>query len=135
MKNKVSGFTLIEILIASVILFSSIAVVAELFSAGNLTSSKIIKSSQLSHAIYASIPTIKEELRSRLFLLEKPEYNSGVISSNSVALAWTANIVERFAPPSDIDDLYEQPKRYAVYRVSVREINSDKLFSFNVVVW
>lgn len=136
MINKSSGFTLIEILIAAVILFSSIAIVAELFSASNLTSDKIVASNRAHQAVYASIPMIKEDLRSKVYKSAKPDNLSGSVNSFSMVIEWQATILERFAPPKDIDDIFEQPKRYALYQVDMNaSVQPQKMFSFTMVVW
>lgn len=136
MVNKPSGFTLIEVLIAAVILFSSIAIVAELFSASNLSADKIVDSNRTHQAIYSGIPMVKEALRTKVYKAAKPEYVTGVVESFSMPIVWRANVVERFAPPRDIEDTFEQPKRYTLYQVEMStSYQPDRVFSFNMVVW
>lgn len=131
------GFTLVEVLIASVILFSSIAVVAELYSSSQFTSNKISNSVQLFQVGKVAIPVIKSSVRRRLLYSEFPNVIEGAESINGVAIRWSAMKELRYFPPKPIDELEINIDRFAVYRLDVEMQFNTKEYAFStkVNVW
>lgn len=94
-RKKQSGFTLIEILISGVILFSVISIVSSIYRGAVLSSSKASKSIELSAAVPLLLDTIRFHIR------ESKETSTlsqdGVI--DGIVFEWQASVIKEGAPP------------------------------------
>lgn len=137
MQQKNKGFTLIEVLIAAVILFSTLAITAELYSASSLSANKVIKNSQLSQASIVAVQAIKAEIHKQAEQRRLSEH-SGRVLIMGVEFQWVANresYKTRAREPSD-----DQPprKQFSLFNVEVTPVVDSKqyrLFSFKVATW
>jgi len=128
------GFTLIEVLIAAVILFSSLAITAQLFSASSLSADKAAATAQYYQQSELVITTIKSQLRERYKRNKNTELNGEVETSGQV-YTWQAQKTKAIAPPMDIDDVIPPEPRFARFLVTVELISRGKSFQFETVAW
>ncbi|MDE3271231.1 type IV pilus modification PilV family protein [Pseudoalteromonas sp. G4] len=134
-KSSSSGFTLIEVLIAAIILFSSIAVVADIFSAASLSSRKATNVTSLYQMAPIAIEQIKEKLRTS-------STQDGIQLNGKVQLAegvfyWSATRINSFRPPMQFDDTSPYPIKFHTYNVNVlaEQGSLRQSFNFEVFVW
>jgi len=94
-RRKQIGFTLIEILIAGVILFSVISIVSTVYRGAVLSSGKASRSIELSAAVPLLLDTIRFHIRQSK---ESSSLNQeGII--DGIIFQWQANIIKEGAPP------------------------------------
>lgn len=128
------GFTLIEVLIAAVILFSSLAITAQLYSASSLSAEKAAKSAQYYQSAELAITNIKSQLRERYQHTRQKEY-TGTIQVFGFAYEWQATVQTMIAPPQAIDEDFAPEPRFPVFVVEVTSPIVGKSFQFRVVAW
>lgn len=128
------GFTLIEVLIAAIILFSSLAITAQLFSASSLSAEKAANSAQYYQSAELVITNIKSQLRERFEDTKQTEY-SGVTTVFGYEYTWQAKIEKKITPPRSVDDDFPPKPRYPVFIVAVESPKMSKSFQFRVVAW
>lgn len=128
------GFTLIEVLIAAIILFSSLAITAQLFSASSLSADKAANAAQYYQSAELVITNIKSQLRERFEDTRQTEYN-GITNVFGYQYEWHATVQEKITPPQSIDDDTPPVPRYPVFLVEVELSQANKKFQFKVVAW
>lgn len=128
------GFTLIEVLIAAIILFSSLAITAQLYSASSLSADKAASAAQYYQQSELVITTIKSQLRERYKRNKNTELNGEVETAGQV-YTWQAEKTASIAPPMDIDDTIPPDPRFARFLVTVELIDKGKSFQFETVAW
>ncbi|MCQ8879455.1 type II secretion system GspH family protein [Pseudoalteromonas shioyasakiensis] len=128
------GFTLIEVLIAAVILFSSLAITAQLYSASSLSAEKAANAAKYYQSAELVITNIKSQLRERFEDTKQEEYN-GLTTVFGFQYEWHAITQSKITPPASIDDDVPQLPRYPVFLVTVNSSKGDKSFEFRVVAW
>ncbi|MBE3672531.1 PilW family protein [Pseudoalteromonas distincta] len=128
------GFTLIEVLIAAVILFSSLAITAQLYSASSLSADKAASAAQYYQQSELVITTIKSQLRERFKRNNNTELK-GEIEAAGQMYSWQAIKTADIAPPMGIDDTVPLEPRFARFLVTVELINKGKSFQFETVAW
>lgn len=135
MRNT-KGFTLIEVLIAAIILFSAIALTSEIFSASNTSSKKILSNSQYFQSSAIAITSIKSDVR--FMFKEQPmqsNYQNELIVGG-VKYTWQTTSFEPFSHFPDIANLQVPKAKYAKYLIAV-EVDGfeNKSFEFMVTLW
>lgn len=128
------GFTLIEVLIAAIILFSSLAITAQLFSASSLSADKAAAAAKYYQQSELVITTIKSQLRER-YKRNKNTDLQGEIEAAGQTYSWQALKTSSIAPPMDIEDTEPPEPRFARFLVTVELINKGKSFQFETVAW
>ena len=131
-----AGFTLIEVLIASVILFATITVVAE----GYRTSLEAGRRATVTAEMLTPLPMITSTIRARL--RERPEERvSGEGELLGVRSAFGA-VTVRFEPPPptvdvDLPDLRFFAPRYRLYdvRLSLERRSARRQFVYQELAW
>lgn len=134
-KSSSSGFTLIEVLIAAVILFSSIAVVADIFSAASLSSSKATNVTRLYQMAPIALEQIKEKLRTNS--TQHDIQLNGKVQLGESVFSWNATRINSFRPPMQFDDTSPYPIKFYTYNVNVvaEQGGLRQSFNFEVFVW
>jgi len=133
-KNK--GFTLIEVLIAAIILFSALALISDIFKSAMLSSSKAVINSQYYQITPSAISAIKANLREEVNG-KNIQAAEGTVILFDINYHWEANRVSFKAPASsEIDDFTPAP-RFSVYDVQVvaKQYDKQRNFSFEVATW
>ncbi len=135
-KNNQQGFTLIEVLIAAIILFSAIALVAELFSASSLSSKKAAKIAQYNQTIPLANRKIQQEVLTRaknrnLTSLQGSENLFGI------NFTWRAERIAFLPPARQAEDEDSRPAKFGLFTVVVdTEQGSRKAeYQFDVATW
>jgi type II secretory pathway pseudopilin PulG len=93
---KSRGFTLIEVLIAAVILFSSISIVSQAFRGSLISSIKAKRSVQVAAIVPLLLSTIEYRLQTQS--LNKVVFQEGVI--DEAKFTWTASVIKKDGPPA-----------------------------------
>jgi type II secretory pathway pseudopilin PulG len=136
-KNAV-GFTLIEVLIAAVILFSALAITAELYSASNLAAQKASEKAHFFQISPIAITAIKTKIRELTDNKTLSEFSNQVTISG-VHFKWQARRIAFKARVPEYDDIYPPLPRFGVFLVEV--VAEDKgakktgEFQFKVATW
>lgn len=134
------GFTLIEVLIASIILFSAIALVAELFSASSLSSKKAVKIAQYNQ----TIPLVNRMIKADIQQSAKDRTMSnmqGSILFLDIEFSWQADRTSFLSPPMADDDDTPWSPRFGLFTVLVSTKQSagknirQGEYSFAVATW
>ena len=134
-----NGFTLIEVMVAAVILFSVIATVSMVYRGAFLSSEKANKHTNLASVLPAVLATIQEEVqvRSRTSVTEINQDSSAW----QVNYQWSAKLLKFKAAPEKLDvdsgDFIKPPLKYKLWEVSlVLELNGlSKQYTYNELGW
>ncbi|WP_409424575.1 MULTISPECIES: PulJ/GspJ family protein [unclassified Pseudoalteromonas] len=118
--NKQAGFTLIEVLVASVILFATITLVSDMFRGAFISSERANRHVTISGIMPIALKQIQAALRHQS---KNAEHNlSGSNVFWGVSVSWQAQKVAfKSAPPLYDYDLgkYQQvPNKYSLWQVS-----------------
>lgn len=124
-KTKQAGFTLIEVLIAAMIMFSVLATAALAFKNASQNSAQAEKNIQL----LAPLALIKDHIVSKLNPMEDQQLaGSGQVLG--VEFAWQAEVLVHAAPVGsyniDLGSFVEYEPRFLVYQVKL-ELSYDGL--------
>jgi len=129
------GFTLIEVLIAAIILFSSIALVAELFSSSSLSSQKASQVTQYNQ----TLPLVKNIIKDNIQLQAKDRSISqmnGTVLAFGVSFIWNAQRVSLLpaAPEEESDSPGEN--KFGLFSVTIAtEKEHSSIYTFEVATW
>lgn len=133
---KKSGFTLVEVLIAATILFTSLAVVSESYRASLLASDKASRVAEL----LTPLPLILGHIQSRL--LENPiDVVSGRGEVLGVAYEFEARSIKFGAPPRRVEpetgEYRTYPPRFRLYNVelSLNAGTQNRRFEYQELSW
>jgi len=138
MKLKVSkGFTLIEVLIASVILFSALAITAELYNASSLSAKKITSRAHFFQITPIAVSSIKASLQQLAENRQVAEF-SDELHISGIKYNWHA-VREKFSSRAiGPEDITPPRQQFGLFLVSVDASyadNTTKKFSFRVATW
>lgn len=137
MKKVSKGFTLIEVLIAAVILFSALAVTSELYSSSSLSAEKASESSRVSQASLIAVQTIKTQLRKSAEQRSLSEH-TGVSLVMGIEFHWTANRESFLSRARELSDIDPPKQQFSLFDVEVTPVSARRQFasfSFKVVTW
>lgn len=131
-----TGFTLIEVLIAAIILFSSVALIAQLTGSARLTSDKATQTT----AIYQTAPLVIQMIKAQVQAKAKAQAISefsGTVMMLGVQYQWQATRTSFKAAPKDIDDVNDPKQRFGLYNIEVTAAYNqvEHRFSFEVASW
>lgn len=138
MKYQINkGFTLIEVLIAAVILFTALALTAELYNASSLTANKITESAKFSQSSVVAVQAIKSDLR-KLAENRKLTEHSGQVLISGITFQWQA-VREKFESRAmELSDAEPPHKQFSLFNVNVTAQVKEKAFppfNFKVATW
>jgi len=137
-RQKNGGFTLIEVLIAAVILFSALAITAELYTASSLSAQKINNKAHFYQINPIAITVIKTEIR-QLSEDRSLADLSSEFSISGIHYQWQAQRVAFKPRAPDIDDIIPPNPQFGLFQVNVTAQNtkSNKTdeFQFRVATW
>lgn len=116
-----SGFTLIEVMVASVILFSVIATVSMVYRGAFLSSKKANEHINISAVIPSVLAVIQSDIRSKGS--EQQNLLTGKSSAWEVKYQWQAKLLEEKSPPRKYDaftnKLENAPVKYKLWQVQL----------------
>jgi prepilin-type N-terminal cleavage/methylation domain-containing protein len=137
-KKKSSGFTLIEVLIASVILFSALAITAELYSASSLSAQKASEKAHFYQTNPVAITVIKTEIRQLSENRTLAELSSE-FAIGGIHYQWQAQRLAFEPRAPDYDDTTSPNPQFSLFQVNVIVQNKDtdktEQFQFRVAAW
>jgi len=131
------GFTLVEVLIAAVILFSALSITAELYNSSSLIANKVIDNSRLAQASSIAIQSIKADLR----LLSEQRglsEHSGNVLVMGINFQWTANREKFSSRAIELSDIEPPRNQFSIFLVNVVPTLNERnyqSFSFKVITW
>jgi len=133
------GFTLIEVLVASVILFTAIAMVSMVYRGAFLSSEKANNHITITGVLPSVLATIKQSIRA-----QGNSPTSQLNDKNStwnVNYHWQATLVSHKAAPSRFDrstqQLEQPPLKYKLWQVELTLVANGltKEYQFNELSW
>jgi len=134
-----SGFTLIEVMVAAVILFSVIATVSMVYRGAFLSSEKANKHINLTGVLPAVLASIKQELQD----VSRSSETEVSRSTNAwqVKYQWSAKLLKLKSAPEKLDvdtgNFVKPPLKYKLWRVELT-LERDglvKQYSYNELGW
>lgn len=130
------GFTLIEVMIAAVILFAAIAVTSELYKNSILVAEKTSDTVEFYQTHPAAISAIKSDLLEQYKRAKSAEL-SGTILVMGISYQWQANRVSFDARAPDLVDGQQGSRRFSYYNVEVNAVKEKKTqqFTFEASAW
>jgi prepilin-type N-terminal cleavage/methylation domain-containing protein len=136
--KKNAGFTLIEVLIAAVILFSALAITAELYSASSLSAQKASNKAHFLQISPVAITVIKTEIRQLTEDKRLAELASEFVVSG-INYQWQAQRISFKPRAPEYDDVSPPKPRFGLFQVDViaRDTQTEKteVFQFRVATW
>lgn len=135
--NKTSGFTLLEVLVASTILIITISAMTLIYRTAVLSSTKASKNVQL----YGNISLITNTIQNQIRGGNSTKSKSGENQINGTKYSWKSELIEkkgaplRFNPDEGIWE--EQPARFYLWKVylTVENENLSKNYEYHELSW
>lgn len=137
LKTKQQGFTLVEVLIAGVILIIVISTMTFVYRTAALSSSKASNSVRLSGSVGLILTTIKSQIRGR----NATNAMSGEGSIDDIQYQWQSTLIDnKPAPPrfnASDGNFQTQSSRYYLWQVnlSIQSKTLNKTFQFQEISW
>jgi len=137
--KQAKGFTLLEVLIASAILFSSIAITTLIFKSSYIASEKAQKRIEQAGVMPALLMQIQEDLRAQSTTASDQLAGQGVIWG--LAYQWKAELISFKSPPDQFDNdtglTESKAKRFKLWQVELAlDINKKRLdFQYHEISW
>jgi len=134
---KSRGFTLIEVLIASVILFGSISIVSQAFRGSVESSIKAKRSVQAAAIVPLLLSTIEYRLQTQS--LNKVAFQEGVI--DEAKFTWTANVIQKDGPPARLSpeegEVIVFDDKFYLWQVNltVQLQDTENVYSYKQLTW
>ena len=130
------GFTLLEVLIAAIILFSALALISEIFKSAMLSSDKAVVNAKYYQVTPSAITAIKTNLKAAVKNQNISAIQGEVLLFDIVYL-WQANRVTFNSAPTNSFSEFRERNRFSVYQVdvTVKFDNRERQFSFEVATW
>ncbi len=130
------GFTLIEVLIAAVILFSALSLTAELFKVSSFSSTKASNTTTFYQVHPAALASIKLEVKISAHKNLGEDLN-GTLRILGIDYVWQANLLSLLPPAPDLNRVEEENARFGLYQVEVNASKETKKqhFVFLVATW
>lgn len=133
--SKSQGFTLIEVLVASVILMGAITIANAVYGNAVEATLKSRAALELNKNLPIVLANVRREVR------EAPEKNNGSGSVFDIAYRWKKELVEKGAPPPqfDVDErrMVRYEEKFSLWLVSleVQQKGKTRTYEFNEVTW
>lgn len=133
------GFTLIEVLVASVILFASIATVSMIYRGAFLSSEKADQHVRISGIIPSLLANIRKDIQAQANSVESQLSRKGNVWS--IQYNWQANLVDHKGAPFKLDvdtgDYLQPPLKYKLWQVNlnVEYKTTHKPYQFYEISW
>lgn len=131
------GFTLIEVLIASVILFSALAITGELYSAASLSAKKATEKALIFQLSPMAISSIKAKIHRLAENRQLTEFSDAFYISD-VHFVWQAQRERFSARAMELEDVIPPRPQFGLFNVSVlAQYGAQKPveFTFKVATW
>jgi prepilin-type N-terminal cleavage/methylation domain-containing protein len=137
--NLNQGFTLVEVLVASVILFSVIATVSMVYRGAFISSEKANNHIQMSAVLPSVLANIRDEIRKAGN--SSVQEITGNNTSWNVSYLWQANLVAQKSAPEIIDvdsgNFITPPAKYKLWQVTLilKRNTFTKEYNFKELSW
>nr|WP_206484699.1 prepilin-type N-terminal cleavage/methylation domain-containing protein [Thalassotalea sp. G2M2-11] len=133
------GFTLIEVLVAAMILFSSLAIISVIYRSALIASDKAEKHVNIANIVPNILTNVQLDIRSQAN--QDNKFISGKGADWGAEYSWSANLIDYKSPLPvyDIDtgNFTEKAKKYKYWQVSLIVFigKTQQQFSYNEVSW
>ena len=134
-KNR--GFTLIEVLIAAVILFGSISIVSQAFRGSVTSSVKAKRSVQAAAIVPFLLSTIEYRLQNQS--LNEVAFQEGVI--DKAMFTWTASVIKKDGPPARLSPedgevtIFDDKFYLWQVNLTVQQQETKNEYSYKQITW
>lgn len=134
-----NGFTLIEVLVAAVILFSSLATISMIYRGAFISSEKAEKHVYISGTLPSVLSSIKRAIKVNSQLSKHELSGSG--NAWQIDYSWTAKLIEFKSAPEKLDvdsgDFITPPKKYKLWQVKLNLSYKgiQKAYSYKELGW
>lgn len=116
--NKAQGFTLVEVMIAAIILFTALAYTAQLYSGASLSAEKALSVAQKEQLATVLVSAVKTDLR--IAAKDKTQSNhQGSIMLASETYVWQAQRVSFNARAMELSDAEPPRPQFSLFDVNV----------------
>jgi prepilin-type N-terminal cleavage/methylation domain-containing protein len=133
--SKNQGFTLIEVLVASVILMGAIAIANAVYGNAVEATLKSRAALELNKNLPIVLANVRREVR------EAPDKSNGSGQVFDLTYRWNKELVEKGAPPPqfDVDErrMVRYEEKFSLWLVSleVQQKGKTRTYEFNEVTW
>ncbi len=130
-----SGFTLIEVLIASVILFMFLAIASQAFNQSATASRKAERAAKIA----GILPLLTENIRNKIIAAKQTNEQSDQGRLFDVNYQWRATLLERVGPPERLfveikDDLSDRYNLWQI-NVTISEGSYQRDWQYEEITW
>jgi prepilin-type N-terminal cleavage/methylation domain-containing protein len=142
MKNqliKTKGFTLLEVLVASTILFASIAVVTLIFKSAYVSSEKAEGKLVQTSVVNALLPIIQQDIRIKTTQFTDKLTGAGILWGQQYQ--WNSHVIAFKSPADKLDldtaKIESYPERYKKWQVEliIGSGNSQLSYHYHELSW
>ncbi|CAH9056812.1 hypothetical protein PSECIP111854_01869 [Pseudoalteromonas sp. CIP111854] len=139
MNSKSLGFTLVEIMVASVILFAVLSTVSMVYRGAILSSTKAAEHLQINAQVQPLLEQIETQVRAMSSTNQENLTFEG--QSNQVKFEVSASLIDFRAAPDrfnpDSGEYIELPLKYKLWRIHLQLSynNTNKSFTFTQLGW
>jgi prepilin-type N-terminal cleavage/methylation domain-containing protein len=133
--KSIKGFTLIEVLIASVILFLFLAIASQAFNQSATASRKAERAAKIA----GLLPLLTENIRNKIVAAKQISVQSDSGSFFDLNYQWEATLLERLGPPKrlsvEIED--DTRDRFNLWQVNViiSEGSYQRRWQYEEITW
>ena len=134
---KSKGFTLIEVLVASIILFIFVAMAAQIFRQSAVSSLKAERAVKVA----AVVPLVVENIRSKIMDAKDLSDVSGQGRLQEVEYIWRASLAQRLPPIEGFDPRTEEFRtfedKYSLWNVDITIVigNYERHWVYEELTW
>lgn len=131
------GFTLIEVLIASVILFLFLALAAQAFNQSATASRKAERAAKVA----ALVPLLLETIRAEIIETKQANDQTGQGVLFEMGYQWQAKLLERTSPPRRFDpdeaEFKDYPDRFNLWQIdlTVTDKTYQRTWRYEEISW
>ena len=137
--KNIQGFTLIEVMVAAVILFSVIATVSMIYRGAFLSSDKANNHINISAVLPSILTNIRQNIR--LHGNSPEEKLDNQANAWDVKYQWQAQLLKKASAPARLDPdsgaMFTPPEKYKLWQVALtlEQNGVTKKYKFNELSW
>ncbi|WP_462170288.1 PulJ/GspJ family protein [Pseudoalteromonas xiamenensis] len=138
-RSRALGFTLLEVLVAAVILFSCVMSITLVYRTSLLSAEKAIGKLQQASIVPSTLELVQLEMRRN----NKPEIGQ-IIKGNGeqfgIPYYFNAQVIKLASPPDKLDystgGMEKYPNKFVLYKVTLEiGIKAKLIYEYNEIAW